>query len=86
MTPRPTTQLGDLCSLYLDMPPGQSGLNRGDWVITKAGSRYLVETARAVRPHQPRPTVRWQLTVHRLTEHCTIPVDVRVVELRWYRR
>lgn len=78
--------LGALCSLYIDMPLDQPGIAIGDWIVTEAGSRYLVVTARLVRPRRPRPARRWQMTVHRLPRHCAVPADVRAVELRWYRR
>ncbi|PZS29517.1 MAG: hypothetical protein DLM61_12720 [Pseudonocardiales bacterium] len=65
----------------------QPGIGPGDWIVTEAGSRYLVATARLVRrPRWPRPGRRWQMTVHRLPKHCALPADVRAVELRWYRR
>lgn len=78
--------VGDLCSLYIDMPIDEPGIETGDWIVTEAGSRYLVAAVRRIRPRRPRPGVRWQLRVHRLPKHCDIPTDVRAVELRWYRR
>lgn len=80
------TALGDVCSLYVDMPPDQPGIAAGDWIVTHAGSRYLVASARLVRARRPRATRRWQMTVHRLPKHCAVPADVRPVELHWYRR
>lgn len=68
------------------MQPEQPGIKPGDWIVTAAGSRYLVAAARPVRPRRPRVGVRWQLSVHRLPKHCAVPGDVRALELRWYRR
>jgi hypothetical protein len=84
----PGLHIGTPCSLYIDLPPERPGLTAGDWVVTEAGSRYLVAAARRVRPRprRPRDLVRWHMTVHRLPKHCAVPADVRAVELRWYRR
>lgn len=86
MTPNPVSQLGDQCSLYIDMATDAEAIEPGDWITTRAGSRYLVATARPVHARHPRPSVRWKLHVHRLPRHSPIPLDVRAVELRWYRR
>ena len=79
--------LGDICSLYIDLSPAAPAIEPGDWITTRAGSRYLVG-GRAVRTghRRPRSGVRWQLSVHRLPRHCEVPADVRAIELRWYRR
>lgn len=78
-----TRVVGDLCSLYIDLPIEHPGIETGDWIVTEAGSRYRVADARRVRPRRPRVGARWQLRAHRLPRHCPVPSDVRAVELRW---
>lgn len=80
--------LGDLCSLYIDLTRDQGAIEAGDWVVTAAGSRYLVASAHRVEPHRAQNAqgIRWQMTVHRLPKNCDVPDDVRAIELRWYRR
>ncbi len=82
----PAPALGVICSLYIDLPTEHDGIAAGDWVVTEAGSRYLVADARRVTPRVSRALVRWQMTVHRLPKHSGVPADVRAIELRWYRR
>ncbi|WP_375481051.1 hypothetical protein [uncultured Jatrophihabitans sp.] len=82
----PPLPLGRRCALYIDMPEDAAAIGAGDWITTPAGSRYLVDTARLVQPRHPRPTLRWQMSVHRLPRHCAVPDDVRAIELRWYCR
>ena len=86
MTSPPPLLLDGRCALYIDMPEDAAAIVAGDWIITPAGSRYLVDSARPVRPRRPRPTRRWQMSVHQLPRHSAIPEDVRAIELRWYRR
>lgn len=47
--PEPRVTVGAACSLYIDMPPDDPDIGSGDWIVTAAGSRYLVTAARLVR-------------------------------------
>lgn len=78
--------LGDLCSLYIDIPLDEPAVIAGDWIVTEAGSRYLVASARLVKSRRHAQQNRWQMRVHRLPRHCAIPDDVRAIEMRWYKR
>lgn len=86
---RSAQTLAAVCSLYIDMTGDQAAIAAGDWIVTNAGSRYLVASARRVTPRrraQNAQVIRWQMIVHRLAKHCDIPDDVRAITLRWYRR
>ena len=78
--------VGAPCEVAIDLPGEVAAPAVGDWIVTRAGSRYLVRTCRAVRPRVPQPFVRYQLRCLRLAKHCPIPDDVRAIELRWHRR
>ena len=66
------------CKLYID---GAQGLAADDFIVTPAGSAYLVQRT---RPSPSRP--------ERLYLHCLrwppeqIPTDARCYALHWYRR
>lgn len=77
---------GAVCGMSIDLPPDVDAPGEGDWIVTRAGSRYLITHSRAVRPRAPRPLVRYQMRCLRLTKHCPVPADVRAIGLRWYRR
>jgi len=83
---RPGPGIGAPCSLSIDLAADMPAPAAGDWIVTRAGSRYLVTTSRPVQPRTPRELVRHQLRCLRLTKHCPIPDDVRVIGLRWYPR
>lgn len=86
MTASTRVAIGDLCSLYIDLPLDEPAIIPGDWIVTEAGSRYLVASARLVKSRQHAQRSRWQMRVHRLPKDCEIPADVRAIELRWYKR
>jgi len=84
--PRPGPGTGLPCGLSIDLPDRIAAPAVGDWIATRAGSRYLITASQPVQPHTPRQLVRHQLRCLRLTKHCPIPDDVRVIRLRWYPR
>jgi hypothetical protein len=77
---------GDPCRVSIDLPRDVAAPAEGDWIVTGAGSRYLVTASRLVRPRAPRPLLRYQLRCLRLARKCPVPADVRAIGLRWYRR
>ncbi len=83
---RPTPTAGDTCGLSIDLPADVPAPAVEDWIVTRAGSRYLITASRPVRPCAPRPLVRHELGCVRLAKHCPVPEDVRAIGLRWYRR
>lgn len=78
--------VGDPCGLSIDLPGDVAPPGVGDWIVTRAGSRYLITASRPVRPRTPRPLVRYQMRCARLAKHCPVPGDVRSIGLRWHRR
>lgn len=79
-------EVGGHCGLYIDLQLDDPAPMSGDWVATEAGSRYLVDSARVVRPRRHSQVRRYQLRVGRLPKHTTPPDDVRVIWLAWYPR
>ncbi|MFV9655900.1 hypothetical protein ACNFCK_13370 [Pseudomonas sp. NY15366] len=66
------------CKLYID---GAQGLGAGDFIVTPAGSAYLVQRT---RPSPSRPN-RLYLDCLRWPPE-QIPADARCYRLHWYRR
>lgn len=79
-------EVGGHCGLYIDMPLDGPAPMAGDWVATKAGSRYLVDDVRRVRHRKHSQQQRYQLQMLRLPKHTTPPEDVHVIWLSWYPR
>lgn len=66
------------CKLYID---GADDLSVGDYIVTSAGSAYLVQTLRVNRNRPERKhmdCLRWP--------RAEIPEDARCFALNWYRR
>lgn len=74
------------CGLYIDLQLDDPSPAPGDWIASSAGSRYLVDTVRAVRSRRHSQVRRYQMRVGRLPKHTTPPADVRVIWLAWYPR
>lgn len=79
-------EVGGHCSLFIDLDPGASAPVPGDWVATKAGSRYLVDHVHPVRRKSPTRQKRYQMQMLRLPKHTRPPEDVKVIWLSWYPR
>lgn len=66
------------CKLYVD---GAEGISVGDFIVTAAGSAYLVQTLR-VNKNKPyrkhMDCLRWP--------RAEVPEDARCYTLTWYRR
>lgn len=66
------------CKLYID---GADGLAVGDFIVTPAGSAYLIQTLR-INKNKPyrkhMQCLRWPIA--------EIPADAICYTLRWYRR
>ena len=74
------------CGLYIDMQPGDPSPIQGDWITTRAGSRYLITASTLVASRRHDQRRRFRLRCLRLARHTPVPDDVRAIELRWYRR
>lgn len=74
------------CGLHIDLALEDAAPAPGDWIATAAGSRYLVDTVRAVKSRRHSQVRRYQMRVGRLPKHVTPPEDVRVIWLAWYPR
>lgn len=74
------------CGLTIDMQPDAAAPIEGDWITTRAGSRYLITSSRRVESRRHDQRTRYRLRCVRLAKHCDIPPDVRAIDLRWYRR
>jgi hypothetical protein len=79
-------QLLGECSLYVDLQPETAAPIGGDWIVTEAGSRYLVLTSRLVPSRKHDQRRRYALRCGRLAKHLEVPEDVRAIVLRWYPR
>lgn len=79
-------EVGGHCGLYIDLHPEDSAPMRGDWVATQAGSRYLVDDVRLVKPRRHSQVKRYQMRVLRLPKRAVPPADVHVIWLAWYPR
>jgi hypothetical protein len=80
--------------LSIDMPSSAGPLLADDWIVTRAGSRYIVEAVRPVRCRANgttcercrHPVTRWAVTVMKLPRHTPIPSDVRAIQTHWHGR
>lgn len=79
-------EAGGQCGLFIDMALDDTPPRPGDWVATKAGSRYLVDSVRPVRHRGRTQRQRYQMGVLRLPKHTEPPDDVAVIWLTWYPR
>lgn len=79
-------KVGGHCGLYIDLQLEDSAPMPGDWVATKAGSRYLVDQVRLVRSRRHAQIKRYQLTCLRLPKNTDPPADIHVIWLEWYPR
>lgn len=77
-------EVGGHCGLYVDLDLRESAPQPGDWIATRAGSRYLIVSVRPGRSHSH--VCRYRLAVGRLPKHTEPPADVRVIWLRGYPR
>jgi len=66
------------CKLYID---GAEDLSVGDFIITSAGSSYLVQ---ATRPSPSKPERLYLDCLRWVREQ--IPADAKCHQLNWYRR
>jgi hypothetical protein len=82
----PNAATGEPCGLSIDLPGDVAAPAEGDWIVTRAGSRYLITSSRPVQPRAARDGVRYQLRCLRLARHIPVPADVRAIGLRWYAR
>lgn len=81
-----TYVVGADCGLYIDLGPGDA-IAPGDWIASEAGARYLVTSARLVRPRSRHSQQnRWQMRCLRLEPDLGPPGDVTVWWVRWYAR
>lgn len=78
-------RLGAECGLFIDVQPDRA-VAAGDWIATKAGSRYLVLRAQPSRARRHAQQTRYQLRVARLPKHTEPPADVRTWWMTWYPR
>lgn len=79
-------QVGGQCGLQIDMQLDHPAPMPGDWIATRAGSRYLVDHVRPVHSRRHSQIKRYQLRCLRLPKHTEPPDDVTVIELTWYPR
>lgn len=69
----------------MDVDPGEA-VEAGDWVATRAGSRYLVLSAHRVQRREHHQQPRYRLRCERLPKGEPIPDDVHVWWCQWYKR